>query len=56
MMVKTKINQSKNWVNDVGFGKLFSCSDLDVKKGKLLNSHMNSIESRMQWTTREGKI
>ena len=48
MMVKTKVPQSKNRVNDVGFGKLFSSSDSVVKKGKPLNSHMNSIESRMQ--------
>ena len=58
MMVITKISQSKNLVNFVGFGKAISSSysDSAVKNGKQLKNHVSSTKVKMPWTKRDCKI
>ena len=58
VMVMTKISQSKNLVNFVGFGKGTSSSNSDsaVKNGKQLKNHVSSTKVKMPWTKRDCKI
>ena len=55
MIERIRMVQSKIFdivVGDGKFPKLLS----EVRKGRLLSDQISSIESRMQWTMREGTI